>query len=71
MLGAIQHAASGIHAGLSRLDAAAGRIARDGAAGDLARDVVDVMRARQEVRANVAVARTADRTIGSLLDVLA
>jgi hypothetical protein len=30
-----------------------------------------MMAARQEVSANVAVARTADKTIGTLIDVLA
>jgi hypothetical protein len=68
MVGAISHALGGIDAGLARLDKAADRIARDGASGDLAGNLVDLMRARQEVRTNLAVVRTADETIGTLLD---
>jgi flagellar basal body rod protein FlgC len=33
--------------------------------------MVDMLKARQEVRANVAVVRTAGEMIGTLLDVLA
>jgi hypothetical protein len=68
MVGAIRPALGGIDAGLARLDKAADRIARDGASGDLAGNLVDLMRARQEVRTNLAVVRTADETIGTLLD---
>ena len=71
MVGAIDQGLMGIDAGFSRLDKAAGRIARDGADGDLAGNFVDLMKARQQVRASVAVIRTADETIGTLLDVLA
>ena len=71
MVGAIDQGLSGVAAGLERLDRAAGRIARDGAEGDLAGNMIDLMRARHQVRASVAVLRTADETIGTLLDVLA
>ena len=71
MLGAIDQGLRGINDGFDRLDGAAGRIARDGAGGDLAGNMVDLMRARQDVRANVAVVRTADEMIGSLLDAFA
>ena len=71
MVGAIDQGLKGIDAGFDRLDKAAGRIARVGASGDLAGNVVDLLRARQEVRAGTAVMRVADETIGSLLDVLA
>ena len=71
MLGAIGQALSGINTGFERLDKAAGRIARDGADDDLSSNIVELMRAAQEVRANLAVIRTADATIGSLLDVMA
>jgi hypothetical protein len=66
---AISQSLTGVNAGFGRLDHAAGRVARDGGAGDLAGNVVDLMRARQDVRANVAVVRAADEMIGSLLDV--
>lgn len=71
MIGAIDAGLRGIDAGFERLDKAAARIARDGASGDLAGDTVELLRARQEVRASAAVIRTADETIGTLLDVLA
>ena len=71
MLGAIDQGLSGIAAGFDRLDNAAARVARDGAEGDLAGNMIDFMRARHQVRASAAVIRTADETIGTLLDVLA
>jgi hypothetical protein len=71
MVGAIDQGLSGIAAGFERLDKAAGRVARDGGEGDLAGNMIDLMKARHQVRASVAVIRTADETIGTLLDVLA
>ena len=71
MLGAIGQALGGINTGFDRLDKAAGRIARNGADDDLGRNMVEVMRAAQDIRANLVVIRTADATIGSLLDVMA
>jgi hypothetical protein len=71
MVEAIDHSLSGIRGGFDRLAASAVRIARDGAGGDLAGNVVDMMRARQDVRANAATLRTADQMIGFLLDVMA
>jgi hypothetical protein len=71
MLATIDQGLRGIDNGFDRLDKAAGRIARDGAGADLAGTVVDLMRARQDVATNVAVVRTADEMIGSLLDLFA
>jgi hypothetical protein len=71
MLGAIDHALAGVTAGYDRLNRAADRIAREGAGGDLAGNILDVMQAKHAVRANLASARAADETIGTLLDVLA
>jgi hypothetical protein len=71
LLPAISHGLTAIDTGLDRLDRAAGRIARDGASGDLPGNLVDLLRARHEVRTGVAVIRTANETIGTLLDVLA
>lgn len=71
MLGAIEQATRGITAGFERLDAAANRIAHDGAGGDLPNNMVSLVQAKLEVRANLAVVRTADDMIGNLLDVLA
>ena len=71
MVGAIDQGVRGIDNGFDRLDKAAGRIARDGAAGDLTGNLVDLMRARQDVRAGVAVIRTADEAMRSLIDAFA
>jgi hypothetical protein len=61
----------GINSGFDRLNRAAGRIARHGAEGDITGNLVEVMKARHEVKANVAVVRVADETIGTLIDLLA
>jgi hypothetical protein len=71
MVGAIDQGLSGIAAGFDRLDKAAARVAREGAEGDLAGNMIDLMKARHQVRAGAVVIRTADDTIGTLLDVLA
>ncbi len=71
MVSAISQAAQGLDAGFDRLSQAANRTARNGAGDDLAGNIVDMLKARQDVRANVAVVRTADEMIGTLLDVLA
>ena len=71
MVGAIDHSLSGIRGGFDRLASSAVRIARDGAGSDLAGHVVDMLRARQDVRANAATLRTADQMIGFLIDVMA
>lgn len=71
MVGAIDQGLVGIDAGFKKLEEAAGRVARDGADGDLAGNMVDLMKARHQVRASLAVIRTADETIGTILDVLA
>jgi len=68
MLEAIGQGLRSIDEGFDRLDKTADRIARHGADGDLAGYMVEQMRARQEVRAGLAVVRTADEAIGSLLD---
>jgi len=71
MVGAIDQGARGIDNGFDRLEKAAARIARDGAGGDLTGNLVDLMRARQDVRAGVAVIRTADEAMQSLIDAFA
>jgi hypothetical protein len=71
MVSAISQDAQGLDTGFDRLFQAADRIARNGAGDDLAGNMVDMLKARQDVRANVAVVRTADEMIGTLLDVLA
>jgi hypothetical protein len=68
MFEAIGQGLRSINEGFDRLDKTAEHIARHGADGDLAGHMVEQMRARQEVRAGLAVVRTADEAIGSLLD---
>ena len=71
MQSAISSGLRSVDAGVNRLDNAAARIARDGADGDLAGNVVDLVKAKLEVRLGAGVIRTADESIGSLIDVLA
>ena len=71
MLEAIDRALAGLNAGFDRMNRAAANIARDGAGGDLEANLVSMMQASQDVRANATVVRTADKTIGTLIDVLA
>ena len=71
MQSAISSGLRSVDAGVNRLDNAAARIASDGADGDLAGNVVDLVKAKLEVRLGAGVIRTADETIGSLIDVLA
>ncbi|UCF69605.1 MAG: flagellar hook protein FlgE [Acidobacteriota bacterium] len=54
-----------------RLAETAERLAREAPTGHLAGDLVDLHVGRQAVHANVAVLRTADEMVGTLLDVLA
>ena len=71
MLSAIDQGSKGINAGIDRLDRAADHIAREGADGGLAGTIVDLLKAKQEVRAGASVVKVADETIGTLIDVLA
>ena len=71
MLDALNLGLAGISAGFERLNRTAERIARDGAQGDLSGEMVELMRAKADVRANVVAARTADDTFATILDVLA
>ena len=71
MLEAINTAVTGITAAFDGMNRAAANIARDGAGGDLQGNIVRLIQARQDVEANAAVVRTADKTIGTLIDVLA
>ena len=71
MMAAIHQAVAGVSAAYDGMNRAAANIARNGAGGDLQGDIARMMAARQEVSANVAVVRTADKTIGTLIDVLA
>lgn len=71
MLGAIGHGLRGLTTGFDRLDRAAASIARDAESARLATNAVDLLRARQEVRAGVAVLRAADGMTGTILDMFA
>lgn len=63
-------AAAGITTALARFDASASRTAAN-PLDDLAAETVERMEAKTAVSANVAVLRTADDMMGSLLDILA
>ncbi len=71
MIPALDSAVSGIQSNLARLDRAAGRIASPANMLDLAGDVVDQKLAKHGVKANVRVLQTADKMIGTLIDLLA
>jgi hypothetical protein len=71
VLKAIDEGVRGINIGIDRLNRAAGRIAREGAEGDIAGNFVELIKARHEVRANVASVRVADETFATLIDILA
>jgi hypothetical protein len=71
MIDALSAGLAAIDAGVDRLNRAAARTASEGAEGDIAANFVEMSKARQDVRTGVAVARTADEMVGTLLDVLA
>jgi len=71
MLDAIDTAVSSFSDAFDRLNKAAARVAHDGADGNLVGSILDMQQAAQQARADLVVIRTADETIGSLLDVMA
>ena len=71
MLGAIGHGLQGLTTGFDRLDRVAASIARDTESDRLASNAVDLLKAKHEVRAGVAVLRAADEMTGTILDVFA
>ncbi len=71
MIGAFSSATQGLAAGYDRFNRVAEGISRDIELTDLAGNVVQMQQARHEVRANLAVLKTADELVGSLLDVFA
>ena len=71
---ALSIAGAGMTAAFQRADASAARTVRFGATGpevDLAGEAVERITAVAELKANVAVARTADAMLGTLLDLKA
>ncbi len=71
MFNALSAASGGLQQQMSLFDAAAGRIAQNGASGNLAGNMVDLIRASRGAQADIATARIANQTIGSLLNVFA
>ncbi len=71
MLPAIGQGLNGIAAGFDRLDKAAARIAGDGDSTNLVSNVVDLMQAKNQVRTNLAVVKSADEMVGTILDLFA
>ena len=71
---ALSTAAAGMTAAFARADASAARTVRFGATRpevDLASETVERISAAADLRANLAVARTADAMLGALLDLKA
>lgn len=67
-------AASGIMSAASRFGAAAGQLVRattSNTPSDSAQPIVDMIGARTDFAANVAVVKAGDKMMGSLLDILA
>lgn len=69
-LSAIASATSGIASAMTRFDASASRTAA-APLDNLAAEVIERITAETELKANVAVLRTADEMTGRLLDMLA
>jgi flagellar basal body rod protein FlgC len=70
MNGIMTIALSGIHTATDRFAASANRVVGDPRA-DLPAEIVEEKLAATQFKANVAVIRTADRMMKSLLDILA
>jgi hypothetical protein len=73
-MNALSTAAAGMQAAFQRADASAARTVRFGTGAevvDLGAEVVERISAKHELKANVAVARTADEVLGALLDMKA
>ena len=69
--GPLVSALKGVRAQLDRLDRAAERIASTAPTGELESDLVEMIAIEHGITANVKVARSADRALGTLLDILA
>ena len=70
MVRAFDVATAGLRDATTRFESAAARTARPDGAGDVDA-VVDQIAATHDVAANVAVVRTADEMVGTLLDIVA
>ncbi|MEZ5283714.1 MAG: hypothetical protein R2712_02665 [Vicinamibacterales bacterium] len=70
MVGALESGITGAQLGFAP-GRRRGRIARDTDGAGAVGNTVDLLRARQEVRANLAVVRTADELVGRLIDTFA
>lgn len=73
MISAISSGLAGIQRGMQQMDRSASAIARmgttnEGGAGELATNLVDLMQAKNQVKANVAVVKSADDMLGTLID---
>ena len=71
MLAAIDMAVRTIGVGYDRLNHAAARIASADNDGDLVAEMVELNQAAEDVRRSVEVLRTANESVGTLLNVLA
>ncbi len=71
MIRSIDVAARGLEQQTQRLEATARRVAGGPATADPVRDAAEQIGARNAFSANVAVIKTADEMVGSLIDVMA
>jgi hypothetical protein len=69
--GGIQAALAGLHGSFERFDVASERITRTVDPGELATGIVEMNLSVHQVRANVAVVRSEDEVVESLLDLFA
>lgn len=73
-ISSIASGTTGMQRAADRFEASANRVARFGTGledVDLATEMVDVMMAKTDFKANAAIVRVADEMTGSLLDILA
>jgi flagellar basal body rod protein FlgC len=70
MISALGTAAYAINAQVSRFDRSAERVARSGEP-DYVAETVEQLSAKHAVEANVAVVKTADALVGTLIDIVA
>jgi hypothetical protein len=71
VLTGIDQSLTSLRSAFDQLDRVAQRVARDGAGGDVAENLVELSKVRAQVRADVAVVRTAEDMLGTLIDTFA
>jgi hypothetical protein len=70
-MSSIDQTLSSLRGAFDQLGSVAQRVARDGAGGDIERNSVELLRIRAQVKADTIALKTAEQTIGSLIDTFA